>query len=117
MSENTPITVAHGDGIGPEIMDATLHIIQEAGARITIEESRSARRSTCVALARVSSRAHGSLCAAQKYFSRHLSPPHRAVATKVSMSQPVQPLDSTPMYGPAWPIIPLSIPSIPIWMW
>ncbi|GAC1404058.1 MAG: NADP-dependent isocitrate dehydrogenase [Ktedonobacteraceae bacterium] len=37
MSENTPITVAHGDGIGPEIMDATLHIIQEAGARITIE--------------------------------------------------------------------------------
>ena len=32
-----PITVAHGDGIGPEIMDATLHIIQEAGARISIE--------------------------------------------------------------------------------
>ena len=37
MSENTPITVAYGDGIGPEIMDATLRIIQEAGARITIE--------------------------------------------------------------------------------
>ena len=37
MSENTSITVAHGDGIGPEIMDATLHIIQAAGARITIE--------------------------------------------------------------------------------
>jgi isocitrate dehydrogenase len=34
----TPITVAHGDGIGPEIMNATLHIIQEAGARIDIEE-------------------------------------------------------------------------------
>jgi isocitrate dehydrogenase len=34
---NVPITVAHGDGIGPEIMDATLHIIQEAGARIDIE--------------------------------------------------------------------------------
>jgi len=34
---NTPITVAHGDGIGPEIMDATLHIIKEAGARIEIE--------------------------------------------------------------------------------
>jgi isocitrate dehydrogenase len=33
----TPITVAHGDGIGPEIMDATLHIIREAGARIDIE--------------------------------------------------------------------------------
>ena len=34
---NVPITVAHGDGIGPEIMAATLHIIQEAGARIDLE--------------------------------------------------------------------------------
>jgi isocitrate dehydrogenase len=33
-----PITVAKGDGIGPEIMDATLAIIQAAGARIAIEE-------------------------------------------------------------------------------
>jgi isocitrate dehydrogenase len=33
-----PITVARGDGIGPEIMDATLRIIQSAGARIAIEE-------------------------------------------------------------------------------
>ena len=33
----TPITVAHGDGIGPEIMAATLHILKEAGARIDIE--------------------------------------------------------------------------------
>lgn len=32
-----PITVAHGDGIGPEIMDATLHILKEAGARLEIE--------------------------------------------------------------------------------
>lgn len=37
MSEKTPITVAHGDGIGPEIMDATLLILREAGARITTE--------------------------------------------------------------------------------
>jgi isocitrate dehydrogenase len=33
----TPITVAHGDGIGPEIMGATLHIIQEAGASLDVE--------------------------------------------------------------------------------
>jgi isocitrate dehydrogenase len=32
-----PITVAYGDGIGPEIMAATLHIIQEAGAKLAIE--------------------------------------------------------------------------------
>jgi isocitrate dehydrogenase len=32
------ITIAKGDGIGPEIMDATLRIIQAAGARIQVEE-------------------------------------------------------------------------------
>src|SRR2546425_9892147 len=32
-----PITVAHGDGIGPEIMEATLHILKEAGAKLDIE--------------------------------------------------------------------------------
>jgi isocitrate dehydrogenase len=36
--QNVPITVAMGDGIGPEIMDATLRILQAAGARIAIEE-------------------------------------------------------------------------------
>ncbi len=34
----TRITVAKGDGIGPEIMDATLEIILAAGAKIEIEE-------------------------------------------------------------------------------
>ena len=34
----TRITVAKGDGIGPEIMDATLKIIMAAGAEIEIEE-------------------------------------------------------------------------------
>lgn len=38
MAQNVPITVAKGDGIGPEIMDATLHILKEAGARLDIEE-------------------------------------------------------------------------------
>jgi len=33
-----PITVAHGDGIGPEIMGATLRILKEAGARLAIEQ-------------------------------------------------------------------------------
>ncbi|WP_333709313.1 NADP-dependent isocitrate dehydrogenase [Tepidimonas ignava] len=37
MSELTPITVARGDGIGPEIMDATLRVLQAAGARIAPE--------------------------------------------------------------------------------
>ena len=34
----TKITVATGDGIGPEIMDATLKIIMAAGAKIDIEK-------------------------------------------------------------------------------
>jgi isocitrate dehydrogenase len=33
----TPITVAHGDGIGPEIMDATLRVIDAGGARLDVE--------------------------------------------------------------------------------
>ena len=31
-ADPTPIVVAHGDGIGPEIMDATLRILEAAGA-------------------------------------------------------------------------------------
>ena len=37
MSSKTPITVAYGDGIGPEIMEATLNILQAAGAEIAPE--------------------------------------------------------------------------------
>ncbi len=36
-TQKVPITVAHGDGIGPEIMNATLHILKEAGAALDIE--------------------------------------------------------------------------------
>src|ERR1039457_6387945 len=32
-----PITVAHGDGIGPEIMSATLRILEASGAALEIE--------------------------------------------------------------------------------
>jgi isocitrate dehydrogenase len=34
----TKITIAKGDGIGPEIMDATLKILKAAGAKIEIDE-------------------------------------------------------------------------------
>ncbi len=37
MQKKVPITVAYGDGIGPEIMAATLDIIQAAGAQLEIE--------------------------------------------------------------------------------
>ena len=38
MSKATPITIARGDGIGPSIMDATLKILEAAGANLDIEE-------------------------------------------------------------------------------
>ncbi len=37
-ANEVPITVAYGDGIGPEITNATLKIITAAGARLKIEE-------------------------------------------------------------------------------
>jgi isocitrate dehydrogenase len=37
MPTKTPITVAHGDGIGPEIMNATLQILEASGAPLEIE--------------------------------------------------------------------------------
>jgi isocitrate dehydrogenase len=37
MPTKTPITVANGDGIGPEIMSATLQILEAAGAALEIE--------------------------------------------------------------------------------
>jgi len=37
MTEATPITVAFGDGIGPEIMEAVLNILKEAKANIAVE--------------------------------------------------------------------------------
>jgi isocitrate dehydrogenase len=38
MSNDTiPVTVAYGDGIGPEIMTATLDVLHAAGARIAPE--------------------------------------------------------------------------------
>lgn len=37
MADKTPITVAYGDGIGPEIMEACLQIMEAAGAQLAIE--------------------------------------------------------------------------------
>lgn len=37
MSDIIPITVAYGDGIGPEIMDAVMHILKKAEAKIRVE--------------------------------------------------------------------------------
>jgi len=38
MTKKTAITIARGDGIGPEIMDATLRVLEAAGAQLDMEE-------------------------------------------------------------------------------
>lgn len=38
MSKKTPITIAYGDGIGPEIMQATLKVLTAAKAQIDLKE-------------------------------------------------------------------------------
>jgi isocitrate dehydrogenase len=38
MSDQSTITIARGDGIGPEIMDATLKVLKAANARLAYEE-------------------------------------------------------------------------------
>lgn len=37
MTENRAITIAYGDGIGPEIMEAVIYILKKAGAKIHID--------------------------------------------------------------------------------
>ena len=37
MAQDVPVTVAHGDGIGPEIMAATLQVLEAAGARLALQ--------------------------------------------------------------------------------
>ena len=37
-SVTTPVSVAFGNGIGPEIMEATLRVLEASGARISIEQ-------------------------------------------------------------------------------
>lgn len=38
MTQKVPISVAYGDGIGPEIMEASLHIMEKAGAQFAIDK-------------------------------------------------------------------------------
>jgi len=45
-AKKVPVTVAYGDGIGPEIMTATLRILDAGGASLALRKSRSANQST-----------------------------------------------------------------------
>ena len=49
-----PITIAKGDGIGPEIMDSTLRILNAAGARLATVEGSVPRQAPVAQLDRAS---------------------------------------------------------------
>ena len=83
MSTNTPITVAHGDGIGPEIMDATLQILKDAGARLEIETIEIGEKVYLRGKAPASNPAPGNPCAALKFFLKRPSPRLRVEASRV----------------------------------
>ena len=64
-----PITVAHGDGIGPEIMDASLQIIQAAGADARLSRPlKSAKRFISAVTPPALSPKPGNRCAVPKSF-------------------------------------------------
>jgi isocitrate/isopropylmalate dehydrogenase len=44
----TRITIAKGDGIGPEIMDATIEILKAAGAQLEYDEIHDQRNYECI---------------------------------------------------------------------
>lgn len=64
----TTITVAKGDGIGPEIMDATLKIIMAAGAQLKIEEVQVGEKYTWPAIPQALPANHGIRSVVIKYF-------------------------------------------------
>jgi isocitrate dehydrogenase len=51
MNSKTKITVAYGDGIGPEIMKATLAILDAAGAQLEYEVIEIGEKVYCASLA------------------------------------------------------------------
>jgi len=62
----TRVTIARGDGIGPEIMDATLRILEAAGARLVFDEIELGNRSTAAATAPASNLRAGAPSAASR---------------------------------------------------
>jgi isocitrate dehydrogenase len=79
----TKITVAKGDGIGPEIMDATLEIILAAGAKIEIEEIQVGEKVYLSGNTSGIAPESWETIRKNKVFLKHLLPRHKEEDTKV----------------------------------
>ena len=106
MADKTPITVAHGDGIGPEIMDGHApHPRGRRRARSTSKRSRSARRSTCAATPPASRRRAWESLRRTKVFLK--APDHDAPGRRLQEPQRHDPQDPRPLrQRPALRLLP-----------
>src|SRR5213076_3208748 len=108
-----PITVAYGDGIGPEIMEATLHILKEVGAKLQIEKIDIGEK---VYLAGNSSGIDPSAwdsLRTPKFFSRRPSLHLRVVAIRALTSRSARRSGCTRTCGPVFRITRSLRPGIP----
>ena len=86
--KTVPVTVAYGDGIGPEIMEATIRIITEAGAALELERIEIGESVYNRGIEqRNRARTRGNRCAAPRSFSRRRSPRRKAAASRASTSR------------------------------
>jgi len=100
------ITVAKGDGIGPEIMDATLAILEAAGADLTydfIDVGEKVYLSGNTAGIEAES---WDIIRRNKVFLSHRLQPRRVAATKASTYPPANFWVSMPMFGLVLACIP-----------
>jgi isocitrate dehydrogenase len=68
MSDFIPITVAYGDGIGPEITEATIKILKEAEVPIRIESIEVGEKLYEKDIPQVFLRAHGNLYLEPRFY-------------------------------------------------
>lgn len=96
-----PITVARGDGIGPEIMDATLRILEAAGARLAIEEIEIGEKVYERGMSAGIEPSSWESLTRTKFSSKRRSQPHKVAALRASTLPCARPWVSTQMFAHA----------------
>ena len=76
------VTVAYGDGIGPEIMNASLQIMSAAGARLDIETIEIGEKVYNQGIAAGIENSAWESLRRTKYSTKHLSLPPKAVVLR-----------------------------------
>ena len=112
-----PITVAHGDGIGPEIMEATLHILKEAGAKLAIEKIEIGEKVYLSGnTSGIDPSAWDSLRSTKVFLKAPITTPQGGGYKSLNVTVR-RPSDCMRTFGPAFLITLSSKPNIRVWMW